>query len=87
MPESLDGREPYTGRTGLERIARLEYEVRDQHEDIRELKGDMKLVKEMLQQGRGMMRLVNMLLGVLVFLGINEYARPAITAALKKLGS
>ena len=87
MPDGLASGESPASFTGLERIARLEYEVRDQHEDIRELKGDMKLVKEMLQQGRGMMRLVNMLLGVLVFLGINEYARPAITAALKKLGS
>jgi len=70
-----------------ERITGLEYEVRDLHEDMREMKSDMKQVKEMLQQGRGMMRLVNILFAVLAFLGINEWVRPGITAALKKLGS
>lgn len=73
--------------TGLERITALEIRIKDQREDIQELKDDMKAVKEMLQQGRGMMRLVNILLAVLAFLGINEYARPAISAMLKKIGS
>ena len=72
--------------TGLERIAMLEVEMRALKEDVEALLVSVRNVENLLTQGRGGMRVFQMLVALAIFVGFGEVFRAKFVAVLQWLG-